>query len=133
MNFCPQSVSQSAMLSVSQSVSYAVSQSVSQLVNQSVNQSVSQSISHSISQSVIQPVQLEEKPSLTIKIFILHGGHIEIFSTGLTHDFGQNWKFRLNLFLNKMGPEKMFADHDHQVRKQAFLDYKNNHFKQWPY
>ena len=30
-----------------------------------------------------------------------------------------------------MGLEIMFADH--QVRKQAFLDYKNIDFKQWPY
>ena len=30
-----------------------------------------------------------------------------------------------------MGLEIMFADH--QVRKQAFLDYKNIDFKQWTY
>ena len=112
------------MQSVSQSVSQLVNQSVSQLVSQPVDQSVNQPVSHSAS-------LVRRKAVLAIKIFILHGGHIEIFSTGLTHDFGQNWKFRLNLFLNKMGLEIMFADH--QVRKQAFLDYKNIDFKQWTY
>ena len=52
--------------------------------------------------------------SYTIQILILHSGHIEIFSKGLTRDFP------LCLFLNKMGLEIMFADHP--VRKQAFLD-----------
>ena len=44
INFCPQSVSQSAMQVVSQSASQSVSQSISQSVSQSASQSVSQQI-----------------------------------------------------------------------------------------
>ena len=45
INFCPQSVSQSAMQSVSQSVSQPVSQPVSQLVSQPASQSVNKPVS----------------------------------------------------------------------------------------
>ena len=34
-------------------------------------------------------IQVKNKPSYTIQILILHSGHIEIFSKGLTHDFGR--------------------------------------------
>ena len=65
VNFCPQSVSQSAMQSVSQSASQSVSQpvsqpvsrqSISQPVDQSVNQPVSHSASRLVSQSTSQLV-----------------------------------------------------------------------------
>ena len=45
------------------------------------------------------------------------------FLKELTHDFGQILKFRLCLFLDKLGPDFMF--NDHVVRKNAILDYKN--------
>ena len=56
INFCPQSVSQSAMQVVSQSASQSVSQSVSQQVSQVVSPSVSQLVSQPVSQSVSQQI-----------------------------------------------------------------------------
>ena len=44
------------------------------------------------------------------------------FLKELNHDFGQNLKFPLFFFLNKMGLEVMFDDH--VVKEQAQLDKK---------
>ena len=44
------------------------------------------------------------------------------FLKELNHDFGQNLKFPLLFFLNKMGLEGMFDDH--VVKEQAQLDKK---------
>ena len=41
---------------------------------------------------------------------ILNSRHIEIFPTGLTHDFGKKWKFYLCLFMDILGLEIMFHD-----------------------
>ena len=63
--------------------------------------------------------EVQNKPSQTIKICILQSGHTEIFSKGLTHDFGQK------LEISSMY-EIIFDNH--LVRKQAFQDYKNIDF-----
>ena len=47
------------------------------------------------------------------------------FSKGLTHDFGQNWRFHLSLFLDKM---RLEMSDDHPSRKLAFLNHKNINF-----
>ena len=53
---------------------------------------------------------------------------IGIVSKGLTHDFTHN----LSQFdFGQMSLEIMFDDHP--SRKQAFLDYTNIDFTQWPY
>ena len=48
------------------------------------------------------------------------------FLKELTHDFGQNLKFPLCFFLDKMGPEVTFDDH--VVKEQAHFDKKNSDF-----
>ena len=54
------------------------------------------------------------------KMKILPSRHMEMFSKGLTHDFGQKWQFFPSKLLKKIGLEIMFPDHP--VRKQAYLD-----------
>ena len=52
------------------------------------------------------------------------------FSKGLTHDFGQNWRFHLSLVLDKIGVEIM--SDDNPSRKEALLNYKNINFTKSP-
>ena len=52
------------------------------------------------------------------------------FSKGLAHDFGQNWRFHLSLFLEKMRVEIMCDDDP--SRKLALLNYKNINFTKSP-
>ena len=64
------------------------------------------------------------------KKYLFNTVDILTFSKGLTHDFGQNWKFHLSLFLDKMTVEIM--SDDHPSRKLALLNYKNINFKKSP-
>ena len=57
-----------------------------------------------------------------MKICILQSRDTEIFSEGLTHDFGQKLKISICLFLGKMGIKITFDDH--LVKEQAHLDKK---------
>ena len=52
------------------------------------------------------------------------GRKIGIFSKGLTHTFGQNLTLFLSLFVFKISLNTLFAYL--QVRRQPFLDYKND-------
>ena len=52
------------------------------------------------------------------------------FSKGLTHDFGQNWRFHLSFDFDKIRIEIM--SDDNSSRKEAFLNYKNINFTKSP-
>ena len=69
-------------------------------------------------------IQVENKPSQTIQILLLHSGHIEIFSKELTPDFGQRLKNYICLFLDKNTPRYNTMSDDHLVKKQVLLDYQ---------
>ena len=73
---------------------------------------------------------VREQAYLDWKIRILPSRPMEIFSKGLTHDFGQELEFFLCLLLNKKRLEIMFPDHP--VRKQAYLDWKIKIFPSRP-
>ena len=74
-------------------------------------------------------IQLENKPSQTKK-YLFNTVDILAFSKGLTHDFGQNWRFHLSLVLDKIGVEIM--SDDNPSRKEALLNYKNINFTKSP-
>ena len=59
---------------------------------------------------------------LDYKKWILHSYHIGIFSKGLSHDFGQNLKLLICMFLDKMDIKIEFDDH--LVKEQDHLDKK---------
>ena len=67
-------------------------------------------------------IEVENKPSLTIKICLLQSRHTEIFSKGLTQDFGQKLELSLCLFLGKISLEIM--SDDHLVKRQALSQSK---------
>ena len=59
---------------------------------------------------------------LDYKKGILHSYHIGIFLKGLSHDFGQNLKLLICMFLDKMDIKIVFDDH--LVKEQDHLDQK---------
>ena len=59
---------------------------------------------------------------LDYKKWILHSYQIGIFSKGLSHDFGQNLKLLICMFLDKMDIKIVFDDH--LVKEQDHLDKK---------
>ena len=74
-------------------------------------------------------IQLENKPSQTKK-YLFNTVDILTFSRGLTHDFGQNWRFHLSLVLDKIRVEIM--SDDNPSRKEALLNHKNINFTKSP-
>ena len=74
--------------------------------------------------------QLENKPFQTKK-YLFNTVDILKFSKGLTHDFGQNWRFHLSLVLDKIRVEIM--SDDNPSRKEALLNYKNINFTKSPH
>ena len=74
-------------------------------------------------------IQLENKPSQTKK-YLFNTVDILTFSKGLTHEFGQNWRFHLSLVLDKIRVELM--SDDNPSRKEALLNYKNINFTKSP-
>ena len=58
--------------------------------------------------NVLMIIEVENKPSQTIKIWILQRHHIVFFSKGLTHDFSQKMEILSLFVLHKMGLEIMF-------------------------
>ena len=64
------------------------------------------------------------------KKYLFNTVDILAFPKGLTHDFGQNWRFHLSLVLGKIGVEIM--SDDNPSRKEALLNYKNINFTKSP-
>ena len=70
-------------------------------------------------------IEVENKPSQTIKIWILQSCHTEIFTQGLTKDFGQKLQISslfVCLFFGKISLEIM--SDDHLVKNQALSQSK---------
>ena len=71
------------------------------------------------------------KQAFPDKKYLFNTVDILAFSKGLTHDFGQNWRFHLSLVLDKIRVEIM--SDDNPSRKEALLNYKNINFTKSPH
>ena len=70
----------------------------------------------------------EKTPFKAIKTKSSNSRKIEIFPKGLTRGFGPKMAIFPTFFLGNIGQENVF--YDILERKNAFLGYKNNKFKQ---
>ena len=61
-------------------------------------------------------------------MLILHSGHIEVSSKGLSPDLGRRLEISYLLVFGQNQLRNNRMSDDHPVKEQVLLDYKNNDF-----